>query len=66
MFADSYKPSGEILEIEIKGFPICKFIEFYDGEYQNHALKLNKDEKICFTPTGLLKHRIRTGTFLET
>ena len=49
------KPSGEILEIEIKGFPICKFIEFYDGEYQNHALKLNKDEKILFYTDGLIE-----------
>ncbi len=57
------KPSGEISEIEIKGFPICKFIEFYDGEYQNHILKMNNNEKILFYTDGLIEAQNTDNSF---
>ncbi|HOM01808.1 MAG TPA: MASE3 domain-containing protein [Acetivibrio sp.] len=57
------KPSGEISEIEIKGFPICKFIEFYSGEYENHMLELNKDEKILFYTDGLIEVQNTENSF---
>lgn len=45
--------SGEVSEIELKGFPICKFIEFYSGEYENNTLSLNPKDKILFYTDGL-------------
>ncbi|GAE88602.1 MASE3 domain-containing protein [Acetivibrio straminisolvens] len=57
------KSSGEISEIEIKGFPICKFIEFYNGEYQNHMLKLNKNDKILFYTDGLIEAQNTDNSF---
>ncbi|NLP13509.1 MAG: SpoIIE family protein phosphatase [Clostridium sp.] len=49
------KPSGEIQVIEMKGFPICKFIDYYSGEYKNHFLDLSKNDKILFYTDGLIE-----------
>jgi sigma-B regulation protein RsbU (phosphoserine phosphatase) len=49
------KPSGEIQVIEMKGFPICKFIDYYSGEYKNHFLDLSKNDKILFYTDGLVE-----------
>lgn len=57
------KPSGEICEIEMKGFPICKFIEFYSGEYHNHTLKLSENEKILFYTDGLIEAQNSENNF---
>jgi sigma-B regulation protein RsbU (phosphoserine phosphatase) len=47
------KHSGEVLELEIRGFPICKFSEFYDAQYSDASIILNPGDKILFYTDGL-------------
>lgn len=49
------KSSGYIQEIEMNGFPICKFIDYYSGDYKNHILDLDKNDKILFYTDGLVE-----------
>lgn len=49
--------NSTVSEINIKGFPICKFIEFYSAEYVNKVLKLKKGDKILFYTDGLIEVR---------
>lgn len=57
------KPSGEIQVIEMKGFPICKFIDYYSGEYKNHILDLSKNDKILFYTDGLVEAQSADKSF---
>ena len=55
--------SGEIQNIEITGFPICKFIDFYQANYIDQKLSLNKNDKILFYTDGLIEAENKNGEF---
>lgn len=46
--------SGEVSELVIKGFPICKFPDSHPVEYYNSTVKLNKGDKVLFYTDGLI------------
>lgn len=46
--------SGEVSELVIKGFPICKFPDSHPVEYYNSIVKLNKGDKVLFYTDGLI------------
>jgi sigma-B regulation protein RsbU (phosphoserine phosphatase) len=48
------KGYNSVEEIDIKGFPICKFANYYSGNYENSTIKLNKGDKILFYTDGLV------------
>ena len=50
-------------EINIKGFPICKFGEYYNGQYCDNTLILNPKDKILFYTDGLIEARNADGDF---
>lgn len=43
----------EAKELEINGFPICKFSEFYSANYVDSSVKLNAGSKILFYTDGI-------------
>lgn len=48
------KGSGEILELnDSKGFPICKFGEFYKPVYEESSVALSEGDRILFYTDGL-------------
>jgi len=47
--------SGEVSELIIKGFPICKFPDSHPVEYYNSTVKLNKGDKVLFYTDGLVE-----------
>ena len=49
------KKSGRLAEVEIKGFPICKFLEFHPVEYSDSELVLESGDKLIFYSDGLLE-----------
>jgi len=46
--------SGEVNELTIKGFPICKFPDSHPAEYYDSIVKLNKGDKVLFYTDGLI------------
>ena len=59
------KHSGEISQLELKGFPICKFIEFYGGQYNNAVISLEPKDKILFFTDGLVEAQNKNKDFYE-
>ena len=57
------KENGEVEEIDIKGFPICKFAEYYNIRYEDHTLVLNPKDKLFFYTDGLIEARNMEGDF---
>lgn len=53
--------TGRVSELEVKGFPICKFIEFYSGEYKDMTIKLKSGDKLLFYTDGLVEAENRQG-----
>lgn len=49
------KESGEIEEIAIKGFPICKFGEYINDQYVDATLTLSPKDKLLFYTDGLIE-----------
>ncbi|MCX8129219.1 MAG: SpoIIE family protein phosphatase [Clostridia bacterium] len=49
------KKDTGVTEMEVKGFPICKFIEYYSAEYADETLQLKKGDKIFFYTDGLVE-----------
>lgn len=47
--------SGEAAELDIKGFPICKFTDNYDVEYSDRKIGLMPGDKILFFTDGLVE-----------
>ena len=45
--------SGEVSELTIKGFPICKLLSDSNVEYQNSTVKFKKGDKVLFYTDGL-------------
>jgi len=57
------KENGNVEEINIIGFPICKFGEFYDDQYRDNTLVLDKKDKVLFYTDGLIEARNSEGYF---
>lgn len=57
------KESGKVSEIELIGFPICKFIEFYSDRYENFTLKLEAGDKVLFYTDGLTEAQNKRRDF---
>lgn len=55
--------SGDVKEIKIKGFPICKLVEYYDGNYEDKTVILNPHEKVLFYTDGIIEARSTDGFF---
>jgi sigma-B regulation protein RsbU (phosphoserine phosphatase) len=49
------KKSGEILELDSKGFPICKLGEYIMPFYDNRTVQLDSGDKIMFYSDGLIE-----------
>lgn len=47
--------SGEVSELKIKGFPICKFPAGYRVEYSDHTVTFGKGDKVLFYSDGLIE-----------
>jgi sigma-B regulation protein RsbU (phosphoserine phosphatase) len=47
-------PGGDVSELVIKGFPICKFPGGRNPGYYNSTVKLQKGEKVLFYTDGLI------------
>lgn len=47
------KKSGEILEINVSGLPICKLGDFIDPSYDNKTVQLELGDKVLFYSDGL-------------
>ena len=47
------KPSGEVSELPIKGFPICKLLDQQHVDYSDSIINLKAGEKILFYTDGL-------------
>jgi phosphoserine phosphatase RsbU/P len=48
------KNTGEVYNLCISGFPICKFIEFYNEDYIDSYIELDEGDKILFYTDGLV------------
>ena len=57
------KENGEIHEIEIKGFPICKLIEIYNERYKNYTTKIQPGDRVVFYTDGLIEARNTSKEF---
>ena len=57
------KADGDVEEINIKGFPICKFAEYYNNPYRDNTLVLNPKDKLLFYTDGLIEARNMDGEF---
>lgn len=49
------KSDGTVEELSVAGFPICKFAEFYSGDYEDTSIQLEKGDKILFYTDGLVE-----------
>ena len=57
------KKNGEIHEIKIKGFPICKLIEIYNEKYEDHTTKIAPEDRVMFYTDGLIEARNASKEF---
>lgn len=53
--------SQTVVQLDIKGFPICKLIDFYSGEYKDVVIKLNRGDKMIFYTDGLVEAKNKGG-----
>ena len=47
--------------VDINGFPICKFMEFYTVDYSDSTIRLNSGDRVFFYTDGLTEARNRDG-----
>lgn len=55
------KNSGEIYEIEAKGFPICKLGEYFMPFYDDREIQLENGDKLIFYTDGLVESKNLSG-----
>lgn len=55
------KKSGEIEEINSRGFPICKLADVISPYYDNRNIQLEKGDKLFFYSDGLVEARNKNG-----
>lgn len=48
---------GEVIELDIKGFPICKLGEYYMPFFDDRIIQLNSGDKIVFYTDGLVENK---------
>jgi len=49
------RSTGEITELEVAGFPICKFSDYYSAVYKDIKIELNPGDKILFYTDGMVE-----------
>ncbi len=59
------RESGEVSELPVQGFPICKFLEFYPVNYTDYEIKLNKGDKVLFYTDGLTEAENLKGEYFS-
>lgn len=55
------KKSGEVFEMDVKGFPICKFEDYIVPFYDNRNIQLESGDKILFYTDGLVEAKNKNG-----
>jgi hypothetical protein len=55
------KESGEVFEMDVKGFPICKFGDYNMPFYDNRNIQLETGDKILFYTDGLVEAKNKYG-----
>ena len=55
------KKSGEILEVDVTGFPICKLGDFITPFYENRTIQLETGDKILFYSDGFVEAKNESG-----
>jgi len=55
------KNTGEILEMEARGFPICKLGDYFVPFYEDRMIKLEPGDKILFYTDGLVEAKNING-----
>lgn len=55
------KGDGEIIEMAIAGFPICKFIEYYDVKYEDSTISFDEGDKVLFYTDGIIEAENKSG-----
>ena len=56
------KESGEVFEMDVKGFPICKFGDYNMPFYDNRNIQLETGDKILFYTDGLVEAKTERYT----
>ncbi len=54
--------SGQIRELDVEGFPICKLGDYFTPEYKDVSIVLNPGDKILFYTDGLVDVKSKSGT----
>lgn len=49
------KENGEIMEMDIRGLPICNLINIYSPDYENKTIQLESGDKVFFYTDGLIE-----------
>ena len=52
---------GGLSEIPLKGFPICKSLEYCDIEFHDETIQLNRGDRILFYTDGLVEVKNEMG-----
>ena len=55
------KKSGKVLEMDVKGLPICKLGDLIDPFYDNKTIQLESGDKILFYSDGLVEAKNEQG-----
>lgn len=55
------KSSGEILEMDTEGFPICKLGDFFMPYFKDMSIQLNPGDKILLYTDGLVEVKSKKG-----
>ncbi|MDD4046755.1 MAG: MASE3 domain-containing protein [Tissierellia bacterium] len=55
------KSTGEILELKIEGFPICKLGNYYTPYFEDISIQLNSGDIILFYTDGLIEYKSEKG-----
>lgn len=56
------KSTGEIQEMKIEGFPICKLGDYYTPYYEDISIQLDSGDKIIIYTDGLVEVKSVSGT----
>ena len=59
------KNTGQVIEMDIKGFPICKLGDQIMPFYEDRKIYLEIDDKILFYSDGLIDAKNKKGQMFE-
>lgn len=57
------REDGTMVELQVPGFPICKFIEYMPGVYEERQIQLQKGDRVVLYTDGLIEARNRKGDY---